>query len=283
MTGHIDAHVHVWDLAVHDQRWIHGPELAPIRRSFGVPDLEPAARAAGITGAVLVQTVADQQETSGFLALAQRHDLIAAVVGWADLTAPDVADRLAALREGPGGRYLKAIRHSVQGEADPSWLCRLDVRRGLEAVAAAGLAYDLLVGPEQLPAAAETAAAIPHLLFVLDHLGKPPAASGAAGPWARALADLAANGNVSAKLSGLLTEAPRESGAAAWLRQHVDIALTTFGPERLMAGSDWPVCLLAKGYAATLDAIRGTVADLSTSERAAVLADTAARVYQVRP
>ncbi len=283
MKGYVDAHVHLWDLAVRDQPWTRAPGFARIRRSFCVEDLEPVARAAEVTAAVLVQSVADEQETVELLALADRHELVAAVVGWVDLTAPDVADRLAALGEGPGGGHLKAVRHSVQGESDPRWLCRAEVRRGLRAVAVAGLAYDLLVGPEQLAAAAEAAAGLPDLRFVLDHLGKPPIARGPAEPWARELRELARNSNVSAKLSGLLTEAPLKSRSTAGLRFFADTALGAFGPDRLMAGSDWPVCLLAAGYAATVGTVHGLVADLSARERAAVLAGTATHVYRLAP
>ncbi|WP_232835816.1 amidohydrolase family protein [Actinocorallia populi] len=281
MTGHVDAHFHVWDLSVRAQPWITGPELAPIDRTFETGDLEPQARAKGITAAVLVQTITVPEETPEFLELAREHDLIAGVVGWTDLTAPDVADRLARLLAGPGGGYLKAIRHQVQGEPDPRWLCRPDVRRGLAAVAAAGLAYDLVVVPSQLPAAAETAAALPQLRFVLDHLGKPPIASGRLEPWAADLRELARHGNVSAKLSGLLTEASWDSWVLADLRPYTDVALDAFGPDRLMAGSDWPLCLLAASYAETVDAGRELIAGLSPGERAAVLGGTARRVYRL--
>ena len=169
----VDAHHHVWDLSVRDQDWITGPELQPIRRDFTVTDLEPEARAAGVDRTVLVQTITVAEETPEFLALADTHDLIAGVVGWTDLTRPDIADELARLRELPGGHYLKGIRHQVQGEPDPNWLLRPDVRRGLAAVADAGLVYDLLVLPHQFPASVQAAASLPQLTFVLDHLGKP--------------------------------------------------------------------------------------------------------------
>lgn len=170
----VDAHHHVWDLSVRDQEWITGEELAPIRRNFTLADLEPEARAAGVGATVLVQTVTVAEETPEFLALAHGSDLVAGVVGWTDLTAPDVAGALAALRELPGGDLLTGIRHQVQGESDPRWLLRPDVLRGLAAVADAGLAYDLIVRPHQLPAATAAAALLPGLTFVLDHAGKPP-------------------------------------------------------------------------------------------------------------
>lgn len=281
VNGQVDAHFHIWDLSVRAQPWLDGPRFAPINRTFGIRELEPEASAKGITAAVLVQTVTVPDETPEFLRLAEEHDLIAGVVGWTDLTAPDVADRLARLLEGPGGRYLKAIRHQVQEEPDPRWLCRPDVRRGLAAIAAAGLAYDLVVVPSQLPAAAETAAALPHLRFVLDHLGKPPIASGPLEPWAADLRELARHGNVSAKLSGLPTEASWDSWTLDDLRPCTDTALEAFGPDRLMAGSDWPVCLLAASYAETVDASRELIAELSSEERSAVLGGTARRVYRL--
>lgn len=155
----VDAHHHVWDLSVRDQEWID--EDSPLRRDFTVGDLAPEARAAGIDRTVLVQTVTVAGETPEFLALAAANDLIAGVVGWTDLTRPDVAEELARLRELPGGRYLKGVRHQVQGEPDPRWLLRADVRRGLTAVAAAGLVHDLVVLPHQLPACVEAAASSP--------------------------------------------------------------------------------------------------------------------------
>lgn len=180
--GIVDAHHHVWDLSVRDQDWITGPELAPIRRTFTLDDLAPDLRAAGVDATVLVQTVTVAEETPEFLALAERSELVAGVVGWTDLTRPDVDDTLERLRELPGGRHLVGIRHQVQGEPDPEWLLRPDVRRGLAAVADAGLVYDLLVLPHQLPACVKAAAEHPELTFVLDHLGKPPIASGSSTP-----------------------------------------------------------------------------------------------------
>ncbi|MEU2750135.1 amidohydrolase family protein [Streptomyces collinus] len=272
----VDAHHHVWDLSVRDQDWISGPELAPLRRDFTMQDLEPEARAAGVGGTILVQTVTVPEETPEFLALAGEHELIAGVVGWTDLTRPDVADELARLRELPGGRYLKGIRHQVQGEPDPEWLLRPDVHRGLAAVADAGLVYDLVVLPHQLPACVRAAAALPGLTFVLDHLGKPPIASGALEPWATGLRALATLPNTVAKLSGLVTEADPASWTVEDLRPYADVALEAFGPGRLMYGSDWPVCTLGAAYGDTLDLTRRLT---DPYDQPQVLGTTATRVY----
>ncbi|MCF3133620.1 amidohydrolase family protein [Streptomyces olivochromogenes] len=275
----VDAHHHVWDLSVRDQDWITGPELRPLRRNFTVADLEAEARPAGVRRTVLVQTVTVAEETPEFLALAEKHELIGGVVGWTDLTRPDVSDELARLRELPGGRYLKGIRHQVQGEPDPRWLLRPDVRRGLAAVADAGLVYDLVVLPHQLPACAAAAASLPGLTFVLDHLGKPPVASGAREPWARAVRTLAALPNTVCKLSGLVTEADLASWTVADLRPYAEVVLDAFGPARLMFGSDWPVCTLAATYADVLAAAHELTAGLGEAERTQVFEGTATRVY----
>lgn len=275
----VDAHHHVWDLSVRDQDWITGPALRPLRRDFTLADLAPEARAAGIERTVLVQTVTVPEETPELLALAEAHELIAGVVGWADLTRADIADELDRLRALPGGRYLKGVRHQVQGEADPRWLLRPEVRRGLAAVADAGLVYDLVVVPRQLPACAEAAARHPGLTFVLDHLGKPPAATGGTEPWASGVRALAALPNTVCKLSGLVTEADPATWTPAGLRPYADTVLDAFGPDRLMFGSDWPVCTLAASYAEVLATARELTAGLGAHERAAVFTRTAGRVY----
>ncbi|MFJ4564817.1 amidohydrolase family protein [Streptomyces caelestis] len=272
----VDAHHHVWDLSVRDQDWI--AEGCPIRRDFMMADLAPEARAAGVDRTVLVQTVTVPEETPEFLALADEHELIAGVVGWTDLTRPDVADELARLRELPGGRYLKGIRHQVQGEPDPGWLLRPDVRRGLTAVADAGLVYDLVVLPHQLPACTKAAADLPHLTFVLDHLGKPPIASGALEPWASDLRALAARPNTVCKLSGMITEADLASWTIDDLRPYAGTVLDTFGPDRVMFGSDWPVCTLAAAYGDVLDTARRLT---DPAGHARIFGATATRVYDL--
>lgn len=234
-----------------------------------------------MTATVLVQTVTVAEETPEMLALAAEDSLIAGVVGWTDLTAPGIADTLAALRELPGGEGLVGIRHQVQSEPDPQWLLRPDVLRGLAAVAAAGLAYDLVILPHQLPAATAAAARLPELTFVLDHLGKPPVASGRLEPWAGQLRALAARPNTLAKLSGLVTEAHWDRWTTADLRRYTDTALDAFGPDRLMAGSDWPVCTLAGSYEEVLDATRTLIEGLSAAEQRAVLTGTAIGGYRL--
>jgi L-fuconolactonase len=273
----IDAHHHVWDLAVRDQPWLSGAGLAAIRRTFTLDNLRPAARAAGVDATVLVQTVTLAAETPELLALAEADPLVAGVVGWTDLTSPAIADELARLAAGRGGTFLAGIRHQVQSEPDPDWLRRPDVIRGLRAVAAAGLAYDLVILPGQLPAARHAAAVVPGLTLVLDHAAKPRVGRDL-GAWAADVRAFAALPNTMCKLSGLVTEAPR--GAQSPVFAHVaDVVLEAFGAGRVMFGSDWPVCLLASDYAGVVALARSLTAGLSAAERAAVFGATAARAY----
>jgi L-fuconolactonase len=276
----IDAHHHLWDLSVRDQPWISGPEMAPIRRSFSVADLRPLAQAAGVTATVLVQTVTVAGETPEMLALAATEPLLAGVVGWTDLTSPAIADELARLASGPGGDRLAGIRHQVQSEPDPDWLRRPDVIRGLRAVAAAGLCYDLVVRPHQLAAATYAAATVPGLTLVLDHAGKPPIATGELAPWRAAIQAFAAQPNTVCKLSGLVTEAAPGAPESAFVPV-ADVILNAFGPGRIMVGSDWPVCLLAADYPSVLLLAQSLVAALSDAEQTAVFTSTAARVYGI--
>ena len=276
----IDAHHHVWDLSVRDQPWT--VDLPGLHRSFDLAELRPSVLAHGVDATVVVQTITVADETPELLALAAREPLVAGVVGWVDLTAPDVADRLAALRSRPGGHRLVGIRHLVQGEPDPRWLCRDDVRRGLAAVAAAGLAYDLLVVPPQLPAAIETVAALPELTFVLDHAGKPAIASGGGlASWRSDIRALAALPNVAVKLSGLITEADHATWTVDQLRPYARTLLDAFGADRVMFGSDWPVCLLAGSYDDVIAAAEVLTGGLDAREQAAVFGRTAARWYRI--
>ncbi|MER5268808.1 amidohydrolase family protein [Actinosynnema sp. NPDC002837] len=291
----IDAHHHVWRLPAgtptstgpspraHD--WLDGADLAPIRRDFTLDDLSSVAAVAEIDRTVLVQVLPEVEETAEFLSLSadEGKGLVAGVVGWVDLTDPGIGDVLAALRAGPGGDLLVGVRHLVQGEPDPRWLTRPDVRRGLRAVAEAGLAYDLLTLVHQLPAAIETVRALPGATFVLDHLSKPPIAAGDLEPWASLLRGLAAEPNVTCKLSGMVTEADPVGWTVADLRPYADVVLDAFGPSRVMFGSDWPVCLLAGSYEEVVAAAEGLTAGLSSAERDEVFGGTATRVYRLPP
>jgi L-fuconolactonase len=273
----IDAHHHLWDTGVRDHPWMDGPWADPIRGRFDAARYAAAA-GAGIGGSLAVQALHDEEETAGLLAAAGKT--VVGVVGWVDLTAPDVAERLGTLRAGGSGRRLVGIRHLVQDEPDPGWLLRDDVLRGVRAVGEAGLVYDVLVRPPQAEAALEFARRMPEVRLVLDHLGKPDIAGGVWEPWASWLTSMAALPNVAVKLSGLVTEA-----APGWrtddLLPYARHALAAFGPGRTMYGSDWPVCTLAATYEQVVEVAEATCADLDAAERDAVFGGTARRVYRL--
>jgi L-fuconolactonase len=277
----VDAHHHLWDPARRTYDWLAG--LDPINRPYTEADLRAVTPA---SATVLVQTLPSVSETEEFLAVAASSPLVAGVVGWVDLCAPDVAERLAALREVPGGDHLVGIRHQAQDEPDPGWLVREAVVRGIAAVAAAGLTYDILVKPAQHEAAVALADAVPGVRLVLDHAGKPAIADGGYEPWAAFLSSLAARPNVFCKLSGLVTEADWTKWTVEDLRPYAAHVLTVFGPDRVMFGSDWPVCELAATYDQVYETARTFTAELSTSDQEEVFAGTATRAYPlaaVRP
>ncbi len=274
----VDAHHHLWRTSVRRHDWLDGEDTAAIRHDFTVADLRALAATSKIDATVLVQVLPDLEESMDFLATAAEEPLIAGVVGWVHPTTSPARD-IERLRAAPGGELLAGIRHLAQGEPDPRWLEREDVLAGLAAVRDAGLVYDLLVLPHQLPAAITAARALPDLTFVLDHLGKPPIATGEREPWAARLATLAREPHVVAKISGLVTEADPRHWKIDDLRPYVETALAAFGPDRLMLGSDWPVCLLGGAYAEVMDAANTLIDELSPAERDAIRGGTATRVY----
>jgi L-fuconolactonase len=276
----IDAHQHFWDPGDAGYPWMTGP-FAPLRRSFGPPDLKPELEACGIDATVLVQSRNDIAETRELLAMALETAWIAGVVGWVDLTDPAVTDTIASIRATPGGRYLVGIRHLVHDERDPDWLLRSDVQRGLRAVEKAGLAYDLLVRTRELPAALEVARNFPGLRLVVDHLAKPSIRTGEIESWASLVAGFRYLDNVVCKVSGLATEADWASWQPQDLRPYVAEALDVFGSDRLLFGSDWPVCLLAATYEQVFETALGILRDLIGKEPNAALSDCAVRTYRL--
>ncbi|WP_222126887.1 amidohydrolase [Curtobacterium pusillum] len=265
----IDAHHHLWDPADRQYPWMDD-SVAPIRRRFDVHDLRTATSDTDVTATIVVQAVHDPGETAWLLA---QPEPVAGVVGWVDLTAADVADRLAALAH----PRLVGIRHQAQDEPDGDWLARPDVARGVRALADAGLVFDLLVRAREHRAALALVDAVPEASFVLDHAGKPTIDAGDPG-WRDRMRDFAARPNVVCKVSGLLTEAGaswRDRPVARFAREAVE----TFGPDRALFGSDWPVSTLAADYATVLRTTADALADLSATERDAVFRRTAERVY----
>ncbi len=276
----IDAHHHLWQLEG-GYSWLDDPALAPIRRTFTPADLQAELDAAGVGRTVLVEGGrCDEGEAEVLFRHALDTPSIAGVVAWAD-PADLPLERYRAL---PGSEHLVGLRAQVQAEP-AGYLDRSDVRDGLLRLGAAGLAFDLVVRADQLRECARLAAALPSVRFALDHLAKPPIRSRQPQPWQDDLALLARCPNVTAKLSGLVTEADWGGWTAGDLRPYVRTALVLFGAERLMFGSDWPVCLLAASYGGVLDTMRDLLRDLlpdgDDAGRAAIFGGTAATFYRL--
>lgn len=276
----LDGHVHVWDPAQGHYPWMTGP-YDPIARKFSLQDLVPSMSGAGTSRVILVQTWSSLGETREFLRLAEAQREVAGVVGWIDLTGPDSGAMLDDLIAGPGGRWLCGIRHQVHDEADPAWILRPDVRRGLSAVAARGLTYDLLVRPRELPHVVALLDAMPALRCVVDHIAKPDIARGAFEPWAALMAQVAARPNAWCKLSGMVTQADWARWTPDDIAPYIAEVLRLFGPERCLVGSDWPVCLVAADYGRTLILVRAAIAALPEAAQRAILWGTAVTAYRL--
>jgi L-fuconolactonase len=281
VTKRLDAHHHVWDLAVRDQPWMTGEQMAPIARSFGIEEFTTQAEANGIAASVVVQTVADVAETEELLDLAATTPRLAGVVGWVDLAAADVGEQLDRLLARSSGQWLVGIRSLVQYEPDPAWLSNHSVVAGLREVARRGLVNELLVLPHQLPAVLGAARQVDDGRFVVDHLAKPAIAAASWDPWATDIAAVAQCANVVAKISGLVTEAVWSQWTRADLRPYADHAIAQFGSDRLLFGSDWPVCTLAASYDQIVAVAEQLVGELSNGDQAAFFGRNAAATYSL--
>lgn len=273
----VDAHHHLWDPAVREYPWMT-EKVAPMARRFTEADLREQLPD-GVEQTIVVQASASLDETLELLAAADGSTLIAGVVGWIDLRASNAAAQITQLRNAPGGNRLVGIRHQVHDEEDPDWLLRADVLRGLRAVADAGLVFDLLVRTRELAAARELAALLPELRLVVDHGAKPAIAAGEWSPWAAQLEALARFPNVSCKLSGLVTEAKWDDWSPRQILPYAQHILEVFGPDGVLFGSDWPVCLLAASYERVLSLAMQLVQTLPDAQRNAVLSENAVRIY----
>lgn len=274
----IDAHQHFWIYNQKDFDWIDD-SMAAIRRNFLPEDLQPDLQANAFDGSVVVQTRQTLDETRWLLGLAERNPSILGVVGWADLRSPDIQSQLTSLTR---SRKLVALRHIVQSEPDDRFLLQPDFLRGISALEEFGLAYDILIYPKHLPVATDFVQRFPRQRFVLDHLAKPPIKSGEIDSWAKGIRALAASQNVFCKLSGLVTEADWKHWMPEHITPYLDIAFESFGPERLMIGSDWPVCLVAASYNRAVNVIKDYVCRLSPESQAAVLGGNAARFWRLK-
>lgn len=271
----IDAHQHFWQYDPVRDTWMTDPV---IQKDFLPADLAPVLEANGIDACVAVQADQSEAETNFLLQLATENDFIKGVVGWADLRSNNIAERLEHFSQFP---LLKGFRHIVQGETDKEFLLREDFGRGIAALKQYDFTYDILVYPHQLPAAVAFARKFPEHRLVLDHLAKPDFETGELKGWEQHIRALAAQPNVYCKLSGMVTEADLQNWKQDDFTPFLDVALETFGPGRLMFGSDWPVCLLAADYPQVKQIVTDYIARLSATEQAQIMGGNAAAFYKL--
>jgi len=271
----LDAHMHFWRYTAPEYAWIDAT-MAPLQRDFMPEDAWPEMQRAGIDACVAVQVRQTLEETRWLLTLADEHPFIAGVVGWVDLRSGDLDEQIESVKH----PKLIGVRHIVQAEPD-DFLFDEYFRRGVAALGRHGLAYDILIYARQLPAAIDFASGLPDGRFVLDHLGKPDIRAGGFDAWRLDLDRMAALPNVVAKLSGLVTEADWKRWTIEELHRYVNAAIDRFGPDRLMIGSDWPVCTLAGQYDEVLDVVRTAISGRPAEEQDAILGGTARRFWNL--
>ena len=273
----IDAHQHFW---VYDQReyaWIED-SMASLRRNFLPNDLKPELERNGFQGSVVVQARQTLEETRWLLELATDASFILGVVGWVDLRSSNVRSQLEAFAGNP---KLVGIRHIVQSEPNDRFLLQPEFLRGISLLGDFDLAYDILIYPKHLSVAAEFVRRFPRQRFVLDHLAKPPIKSGSLRPWERGMRELGTLPNVFCKLSGLVTEADWRNWKPEHIAPYMDVAFETFGPRRLMIGSDWPVCTLAASYTRTITLVESYLSRHPTEVQAAILGGNADQFWKL--
>lgn len=273
----MDAHQHFWRYDPDEYGWI-APEMTTLKQDRLPDDLAPLLAASEISGTVAVQARQSLAETEWLLSLADRYDFIRGVVGWVDLCSPEVHSQLA--RFTSHSRF-KGVRHVLQDESDDAFMLRPDFRRGLRALADHHLTYDILIFPRHLPIARQLVERFPEQPFVIDHLAKPDIRSGVVEPWAQEMRRLAEFPNVFCKVSGMVTEADWAHWEPEDFTPYLDIIFDAFGPDRLMFGSDWPVCTLSANYQQVVALLRSYTEQLSGEAQSQVWGETAIRFYHL--
>jgi L-fuconolactonase len=274
---HIDAHQHFWIYNPVEYDWIDDSMVA-LRRDFLPADLKAEIESTGFHGSIAVQARQTLEETHWLLELADRNPSILGVIGWADLRSTDVRSQLKSLTRNP---KLVGVRHIVQSEPDERFLLQPEFLRGIAMLEEFGLTYDILIYTRHLAVAAEFVKKFPRQRFVLDHLAKPPIKSGSINAWADGIRRLSEHPNVLCKLSGLVTESDWKHWKPEQIVPYLDVAFESFGPDRLMIGSDWPVCLVAAPYARTVDVVKNYLLGKNPHDREAVLGGNAQRFWRL--
>lgn len=273
----IDAHQHFWKFDPVRDSWID-ESMKRIQRDFYPQDLKPLLEANGLDGCVVVQTDQSDAETEFLLSLAWQYDFIKGIVGWIDLQADDIGLRL---DQSAHNKRLKGFRHVLQGEKQRDFMLRPAFMRGVGELQRYGYTYDILVFPDQLPFVKKFVTAFPDQPFVIDHLAKPYIRNGDIDSWRKDMRDIATYPNVHCKISGIVTEADWVMWKEPELTPYIDAVVEAFGVQRLMFGSDWPVCLVAAEYAQVVNIVKNHFASFSKSEQELIFGTNAVRFYKL--
>jgi L-fuconolactonase len=274
----IDSHQHFWRYEAVRHAWITDA-MALLKRDFMTEELEHEYDVHGVDGSIAVQVDQSETETLFLLDLAERSKRIAGVVGWTDLCSPSLEERL---RFFSGFKKLCGFRHIAQAEPDDRFLVRSDFMRGISRLREFGFTYDILVYPKQLPAAIELVSGFPEQRFVVDHMAKPEIRTGERAAWSGHIRAIGQNANVFCKVSGLVTEADWVCWKAEDFYPYLDVVFEAFGPERLMFGSDWPVCLLAASYGQVKQVVETYVNTYCSSRKERIFGGNAERFYGLK-
>lgn len=272
----VDSHHHFWEIDRFDYSWM--PDGSPLAVDYGPTDLAPLIKAAGIDYTVVVQAVSSPDEARWLLELADQNDFIAGIVGWVDLTDPEVGYTLDELQR---SKYFKGVRHIWEGENDPGWIVNSGAINGLRELMRRDLTFDFLAKPPNLPFIPQVMDQVPDLRAVVDHIAKPLIADHLIEPWLSDMRKVASINGVHCKISGMITEADQQNWTADDLRPYVHHVVGMYGTDRLMFGTDWPVCTLAGEYQTVADTTRGILGSLSPAAKDDVLGGTAARFYRL--
>ena len=279
MATRVDTHQHFWNLDLVEYSWLV-PEFGPLYRTYGPQELEPQLKEAGIDYTVLVQSANSYADTNYMLQQADKYEWIGAVVGWVPLWNPREAAHMLDNRYGPHPKF-RGMRHLIHEEQDPDWVVWDLVLEGLKLFEERNLLFEIVaVYPNHLKHVPTLAEALPELTLIIDHLAKPPIADGVMGEWADQLAAAAEYPNVYAKVSGLNTAADWDTWSAQDLKPYIDFGLEKFGSQRLMFGSDWPVCVLAGNYKRVWEETLKALSTYSQEDQDAILGETAMSVYR---
>ena len=274
----IDSHQHFWRYNPVRDAWITD-EMAVLKHDFLLEQFARECAANGIDASVAVQADQSENETNFLLELANRNDRIAGVVGWVDLLSPRVVERLEHLSH---FEKLRGFRHVAQAEKDERFLAREDFVKGVAQLRQFGFTYDILVYPKQLPAAIELVSRVPEQRFVVDHLAKPQIKTKKTEPWAAQMKEIAQNKNVFCKVSGMVTEADWHNRKPEDFKPYLDVVFEAFGAERLMFGSDWPVCLVAASYRQVKQLIEDYVKGYSQADKDKIFGGNAEKFYRLK-